>query len=125
MDFHLDRLDQSPPEQEILFENMEPINNEEPDINNDDNDQDVFDDPQQEEEQDDANDQVALLTRQITQMLQQQQQMQTTMTAFGLAAQRDCSRITSLTQQLTNLGQTPSTPVNTTLSTTTGIQTIP
>ena len=51
--------------------------------------------------------------------------MQTTMTAFGLAAQRHCSRITDLTQQLTNLGQTPSTPVNTTPSTTTGIQTIP
>ena len=50
MEFHLDGLDQSPPEQEILFENMEPNNNEEPDINSNDNDQDVFDDPRQEEE---------------------------------------------------------------------------
>ena len=125
MDFHLDGLDQSPPEQEILFETMDPQNeNEAPDLN-DDNEQDVFDDPQQEEEQDDADDQVALLTRQLAQLLQQQQQMQTSMTAFGLAVQRDHGRITSLTQQLTNLGQTPSTPVNTTPQTTTGIQTIP
>ena len=126
MDFHLDRLDQSPPEQEILFENMDPQDdNNEPDINNDDDAQDVVDDLQQEEEQDDADDQVALLTRKLAQILQQQQQMQTKIIAYCLAAQRDHGHIASLTQQLTNLGQTPSTPVNTTPQATTGIQTIP